>query len=645
MVTMGETNVLSADDSGNGSLLVAQSATLSTSATLQTLSFYVTTAGGNLRLGVYDATGPSGGPGNKKAETNEFAPSVGWNTASVTTPVALSAGTYWIAYLPSSNTLAFKKASTAGVSARYYSYSYAAMPVTFLATPLTTTSHWSFFAMLDTSGSPGPTPSPTPTPGPTPTPTPDTTPPVISGVSSSGVTSSGATITWTTNEASDTQVEYGTTTSYGSSTALNTSMLTSHFQALNGLSASTLYHYRVKSRDAAGNLATSGDFTFTTSSASQTSGASYYVATTGNDSNPGSLAQPFRTLSKGVSVLHPGDTLFVRAGTYVGLASKSGNPTIPAGTSWTNPVTVKNYPGESVTITSGGEFCLPIEGTSYVIIDGLILDGTGALNCAKIRFGANHIRLINVEAKNSTYSGILLPDESPGNTVQGYNEFINLKVHDNGTRARYDHGIYLSVPFNLVENSEFYNNAAFGIQMDQGTSANNTIRYNRVHDNSRLGSGDDGGGIVVADGENNFVAYNLVYNNGAGDGIFVAYGAVDAKIYNNTCVGNKGYFYTGTRGEVRNNIFTAGLRLELTTNLTATNNLTNVAIQRVSDGGTTLGANLVGGPQFVNSASIDFHLLSTSPAINAGTSVGLTRDFDGNPIFGAPDIGAYEFQP
>ena len=31
------------------------------------------------------------------------------------------------------------------------------------------------------------------------------------------------------------------------------------------ISASTLYHYRVKSRDAAGNLATSADFTFTTS--------------------------------------------------------------------------------------------------------------------------------------------------------------------------------------------------------------------------------------------------------------------------------------------------------------------------------------------------------------------------------------------
>jgi hypothetical protein len=33
--------------------------------------------------------------------------------------------------------------------------------------------------------------------------------------------------------------------------------------ALSGLSPGTLYHYLVKSRNAAGNLATSGDFTFT----------------------------------------------------------------------------------------------------------------------------------------------------------------------------------------------------------------------------------------------------------------------------------------------------------------------------------------------------------------------------------------------
>src|SRR5206468_997507 len=87
---------------------------------------------------------------------------------------------------------------------------------------------------------------------------------VISAVSASGITASGATLTWTTNETADSQVEYGPTTSYGSSTTLNPSLVTSHSQAFSGLASSTLYHYRVKSKDAAANLATSADFTFTT---------------------------------------------------------------------------------------------------------------------------------------------------------------------------------------------------------------------------------------------------------------------------------------------------------------------------------------------------------------------------------------------
>jgi hypothetical protein len=115
----------------------------------------------------------------------------------------------------------------------------------------------------------------------------DTTPPVISAINVSNITSSGAGIAWTTNEPSDTQVQYGTTTAYGSSTALNSALATSHRQSLSGLQASTLYHYRVLSRDAAGNLATSGDSTFTTSAASDTTPPTISGITTGNLSSTG----------------------------------------------------------------------------------------------------------------------------------------------------------------------------------------------------------------------------------------------------------------------------------------------------------------------------------------------------------------------
>ena len=68
---------------------------------------------------------------------------------------------------------------------------------------------------------------------------PPATGPVISSVSVSNISASGATINWTTNEATDSQVIYGTTTAYGSSTTLNTTKVTSHSQTLTGLARDT----------------------------------------------------------------------------------------------------------------------------------------------------------------------------------------------------------------------------------------------------------------------------------------------------------------------------------------------------------------------------------------------------------------------
>src|SRR5207302_6606787 len=87
----------------------------------------------------------------------------------------------------------------------------------------------------------------------------------ISGIAVTSVGGTSATIQWTTNEASDSQVEYGLTASYGSATTLDPTLGTSHTVAVGGLTGSTIYHYRVKSKDASGNLAASADSTFTTS--------------------------------------------------------------------------------------------------------------------------------------------------------------------------------------------------------------------------------------------------------------------------------------------------------------------------------------------------------------------------------------------
>ena len=95
----------------------------------------------------------------------------------------------------------------------------------------------------------------------------DTTAPTITGVGTSNISTTGATVSWITNEASDSQVEYGASSSYGQTTALNTSLVTSHSVALSGLQPNTLYYYRVRSRDAARNLATSAGSSFRTATA------------------------------------------------------------------------------------------------------------------------------------------------------------------------------------------------------------------------------------------------------------------------------------------------------------------------------------------------------------------------------------------
>ncbi len=90
--------------------------------------------------------------------------------------------------------------------------------------------------------------------------------PVISAVSAGGIGTTSAVITWTTGEAADSQVEYGATANYGQSSALNSALTTAHSVPLSQLSPATLYHYRVKSRNSAGNQSTSSDFSFSTSS-------------------------------------------------------------------------------------------------------------------------------------------------------------------------------------------------------------------------------------------------------------------------------------------------------------------------------------------------------------------------------------------
>lgn len=92
----------------------------------------------------------------------------------------------------------------------------------------------------------------------------DNVPPVITEAAATAVSADAAVIVWTSNERADSQVEYGTTTAYALSSPPNASLVVRRGVALSGLAPNTVYHFRVKSRDAAGLQTVSGDATFTT---------------------------------------------------------------------------------------------------------------------------------------------------------------------------------------------------------------------------------------------------------------------------------------------------------------------------------------------------------------------------------------------
>jgi parallel beta-helix repeat protein len=244
----------------------------------------------------------------------------------------------------------------------------------------------------------------------------------------------------------------------------------------------------------------------------------YYVATNGNDSNPGTENRPFRTIGRGAWALMPGDTLYVKDGTYTGSLAFFG---IPSGTSWNNPVTIAAYPGHSPIIkANSGNHALYISYTSYMVIDGLFIDGTDGDEGIKITDGSSYIRVQNSEIAYA-FNGIRVNDGAEGN------ELINLRVHDN----RF-YGFYIGASNNnVVEGCSIHNNGGYGIHAYDGSGGvnNNIIRNNEIYNN-----GDNG--ILLTHGDGNQAYDNIIWGNLGG--IRLDYGVSNTYIRGNTIYRN-----------------------------------------------------------------------------------------------------------
>ncbi len=130
----------------------------------------------------------------------------------------------------------------------------------------------------------------------------DTAPPVIISISTT-VRSRNAVITWVTDEASDSQVEYGTSSTLGTTSELRKTLVTSHSGGVSGLKANTDYQFRVKSRDAAGNLAVSQTHSFRTTTSSGRAASMFYPRLV---SQNGSTTSPDGSEYTGIAVVNLG---------------------------------------------------------------------------------------------------------------------------------------------------------------------------------------------------------------------------------------------------------------------------------------------------------------------------------------------------
>jgi hypothetical protein len=190
----------------------------------------------------------------------------------------------------------------------------------------------------------------------------------VSAVQASGVGTTTATVTWTTNNASTSRADYGTTTAYGT-VASNATAVTAHALTLSGLTASTTYHFKVTSVDGFGQTAVSPDASFTTSGASTN-----LVANPGFEGGvTGWSLAPTASIDATAANAHSG----TRSLKLVATAGWQGTwQSVPL-----TPGKTYTFSGWVRSTTSSGYLSIYSEDASYTLLDGgthLVFAGTGA---------------------------------------------------------------------------------------------------------------------------------------------------------------------------------------------------------------------------------------------------------------------------
>ena len=422
--------------------------------------------------------------------------------------------------------------------------------------------------------------------------------------------------------------------------------------------------------------------------------ATYYVSKNGNDTNPGTFSQPWLTLQKATNTLTAGDSVFIRQGIYNErlVPLNSGNVT--------NYITYMAFPGEDVVL-EGINITLPdelagmidIRGKGFINVMGFKIQNAKPYdnNAGIFIDSCQFIFLFNNHTYNTVSSGIGIWNSKniivENNEVElanndGEQENISIvntdsfiisynRVHNGGPGTNGGEGIdakWGSSNGKIFGNEVYEQPDDLGIYLDAWNrrTFNIEIYNNIVHDCTEgIDIASEAGGLL----ENISIYNNIIYNN-TYNGITVGnWGdvGVTQRPINNVSIMNNTIYNNGTTGNwggailvenpdaknilIRNNLcsqnFSYQIAISDTVPLISVLTDHNLIDGFRNDAGEIYGADsVVGDPQFVNVSAYDFHLKSSSPAVDNGDGANApVFDFANlaRPIGNGYDIGAYEY--
>jgi Right handed beta helix region len=259
-------------------------------------------------------------------------------------------------------------------------------------------------------------------------------------------------------------------------------------------------------------------------------GKTYYVATTGSDTNDGSMTAPWKTIQNAGPTVGPGDTVVVLAGAYDGAifgwdgAAPCGDTDCTITGTAAHPILLEADPTASpgsVVVASKNKrsaIGLSLVGCDYVDVVGFTMTNAGTSTTA-----AGSITKAGISVAQSTGNVV------EGNVVDGVTGIGGILV---------DFGTGVVVRGNTLVNTKGTGDTGHGMYLSGGSTGLQVLG-NLIHDNAYVGIHINGD--VASEGPPGVVtqvliAGNVIYDNGQ-NGIN-ADGLESSTIENNVIYGN-----------------------------------------------------------------------------------------------------------